>query len=64
MSLCRMVRRCTYCHHTYSYNPSTGELDLTCKHCGKAQPLLPIPSRDPQAHIIQSIPARKSRPLL
>lgn len=64
MSFRRMVRQCTYCHHIYPYNPSTGNLGLTCKHCGKAQPLLPIPSRDPQAHIIQSIPARKSRPLL
>lgn len=53
MSLCRMVRRCTYCHHTYSYNPSIGELGLTCKHCGKEQPLFPIPLWKPRNHIVR-----------
>ena len=62
MSLCMMVRQCTYCRHTYSYNPSTGDLGLTCKHCGKVQ-LRPIPLREPQSRVIRSISARKPRPL-
>lgn len=38
MSMRIMVRKCVYCRHRYTYNPSTGSLGLICPKCGKVQP--------------------------
>lgn len=36
MSLLPMTRQCVHCRRTYRYDPSTGDLGLVCRYCGKA----------------------------
>ena len=57
MSLLPMTRQCVHCRRTYRYNPSTGDLGLVCRYCGKAQ-CSPEPQHLPQpAFLPQSFPS-------
>lgn len=57
MSLLPMTRQCIHCRRTYRYDPSTGDLGLVCRYCGKAQ-CSPEPQYSPQ-HLPQpAFPAR------
>lgn len=33
MSIRIMTKKCTHCHRTYTYNPSTGNLGRICSYC-------------------------------
>lgn len=37
MNILTMFRRCEYCEHRYTYNPSTGNFGMLCPKCHKAQ---------------------------
>lgn len=43
MSIRPMYRKCSRCRRSYSFNPSTGDLGLTCKYCGHLQVSPPTP---------------------
>ena len=44
MSIRIMFRKCEYCRHRYTYNPSTGNFGMVCPKCHKAQTdLVPVP---------------------
>lgn len=55
MSLLPMTRQCVHCRRAYRYNPSTGDLGLVCRYCGKAQ-CSPEPQRPPQPAFPASFP--------
>ena len=56
MSLLPMTRQCVHCRRTYRYDPSTGNLGLVCRYCGKAQ-CSPEPQHLPQQPLQPAFPA-------
>lgn len=61
MSLLPMTRQCVHCRRTYRYNPSTGDLGLVCRYCGKAQ-CSPEPQHPLQPHIPCQFSYRRTSP--
>lgn len=43
VSIRPMYRRCSHCGRSYNFNPSTKDLGLLCKHCGRPQLSPPSP---------------------
>ena len=56
MSLLPMTRQCIHCRRTYRYDPSTGDLGLVCRYCGKAQ-CSTEPQHPPQQPLQPAFPA-------